>query len=144
METPDWTTTEYLANLAAEELGKAFTLVGIGVTHIAADEGDVIVYFDAIEDAEAMMTLAVGSDNVLGGLYDRATSSCITLGTWDAEQAEPTQSEVEAVINAGWTWQIHPTMNGRRMGWHVRLDLPHADANQLTANLNALRLGGLV
>lgn len=139
------TDTGYWANVAAEELGEAMTKLGIGFMGVHGDEdGDVTVAFHQLADAEALMTLGVGSDEQPGSLYDRATASCVTLLTYVRDGIEPTDEQIETAIRSGWTWTIHPAMTGRRMAWHARVDIPAADANQLTANLNALRIGGAV
>lgn len=136
--------TQHWANVAAEELAIALSLTGIGFMGTAGDEdGDVSVAFNSLADAEALMTLAVPQNVDAGSLYDRATSSCLTM-TALAELAErPSDEQIEHAIRDGWTWTIHPAMRGRRMGWHVSVDIPAADANQVTANLNALRIGGV-
>lgn len=136
--------TGHWANVAAEELARALELTGIGFMGSAGDEdGDVSVAFNSLADAEALMTLAVPQSTVLGGLYDRATSSCLTMASLADSNERPEGEAIEHAILAGWTWTIHPAMRGRRMGWHVSVDIPAADANQVTANLNALRLGGV-
>lgn len=136
--------TERWANVAAEELARALDLTGIGFMGTAGDEdGDVSVAFNSLADAEALMTLAVPQNTAVGSLYDRATSSCLTMAAFAESGVDPSEESVEHAIRAGWTWTIHPAMRGRRMGWHVSVDIPAADANQVTANLNALRLGGV-
>lgn len=136
--------TEHWANVAAEELARALELTGIGFMGTAGDEdGDVSVAFNSLADAEALMTLAVPQNIATGSLYDRATSSCLTMAAFVESGTEPTDAQIEHAIRTGWTWTIHPAMRGRRMGWHVSVDIPAADANQVTANLNALRLGGV-
>ncbi|AMD42801.1 hypothetical protein SEA_XKCD426_60 [Streptomyces phage Xkcd426] len=143
MNAPDWTTPEYLSNLAAEELRDAMAILGIGFMGAHGDEdGCVTVAFHQLADAEALMTLGVQGDERPGSLYDRATASCVTLSSYAASGTEPTDEEIRDAIHVGWTWTIHPAMHGRRMGWHVSVDIPHADAATLAANLNALRLGG--
>lgn len=135
---------EHWANVAAEELARALDLTGIGFMGTAGDEdGDVSVAFNSLADAEALMTLAVPQNIATGSLYDRATSSCLTMSSFAELSDRPTDEVIEAAIRAGWTWTIHPAMRGRRMDWHVSVDIPSADANQVTANLNALRLGGI-
>lgn len=137
--------TEYWANVAAEELAAALDMIGIGFMGTAGDEiGDVSVAFHSLADAEALMTLAVPQDDNQGSLYDRATSSCLTMAALAEAEERPSDEVIEHAVRAGWTWTIHPAMRGRRMGWHVSVDIPAADANQVTANLNALRLGGIL
>jgi hypothetical protein len=137
--------TAHWANIAAEELARALDLTGIGFMGTAGDEdGDVSVAFNSLADAEALMTLAVPQSAAIGGLYDRATSSCLTMASFAEAVEPPSDEQIEHAIVTGWTWTIHPNMRGRRMGWHVSVDIPAADANQVTANLNALRLGGAV
>jgi hypothetical protein len=137
--------TEHWANVAAEELARALDLTGIGFMGAAGDEdGDVSVAFHTLADAEALMTLAVPQNMDAGSLYDRATSSCVTMSELAEHGENPSDGQIEHAIRSGWTWTIHPAMRGRRMGWHVSVDIPAADANQVTANLNALRLGGVL
>lgn len=132
-----------LADLAADELNSVMASLGIGFMACVADHSDdtVAIAFAEIEDAEAFMTLGVTQEDELGSLYDRATSSCLTLMSIAAEGEADAVDQVEAAIDAGWTWQIHPAMIGRRMGWHVRLDMPVSDATTVAANLHAVRLG---
>lgn len=132
--------TERWATIAAEELAAALESFGIQFYEAYGDDdGDVHVTFAALNDAEAMMTLAVTSDQTMGSLYDRATASCVTLSL---AGEDATESDIRAAIAAGWVWTVHPAMTGRRMGWHVAVDIPTADANQVTVNLNTLRLDG--
>lgn len=134
----------YWAQVAAEELSRALDMHGIRFHAVQGDrDGDVNVAFVHLADAEAMMTLAIQSDEVVGGLYDRSTASCLTLSHLaDIESEEDTL--YETAIRKGWKWTVHPAMHGRRMSWHVSADIPAADANTITANLNALRNGGVL
>lgn len=135
--------TEYWANVAAEELGQAMTKMGLGFLGTVGDEdGNVTVAFPSLRDVEALMVLAVPADHTPGSLYDRASASCVTLSSYAADGVEPTPDVIAQAVDAGWMWAIHPHMVARRMDWHVSVDLPTSDANQVTANLNALRLGG--
>ena len=136
--------TGHWTNIAAEELARALDLTGIGFMGTTGDEdGDVCVAFNSLSDAEALMTLAVPQNSTIGSLYDRATASCLTMASFMESGAEPSDAQIEHAIRTGWSWTIHPNMRGQRMGWHVSVDIPAADANQVTANLNALRLGGV-
>ncbi len=135
--------TEHWANIAAEELARALELCGIGAMEVIGESnGDVAVAFPSLADAEALMTLAVPQSTATGSLYDRATASCLTLSAFADLGTPLTDESVEHAVLSGWVWTIHPAMRGRRMGWHVSVDIPAADANQVTANLNALSLGG--
>lgn len=132
---------ENLAQIAAEELGNAMTNHGIGHLGINVVDADTLyMSFVELADAEAMMTLGVTSDEVLGGLYDRSTSSCLSMSY--LTDADASDEEFEDAEARGWTWHIHPAMRGRRMDWHVSLTLPALDANAVTANLNAVFIGG--
>jgi hypothetical protein len=131
------------AEVAAEELARAAQMTGLPFVSMVADsDGDVNIGFATLNDAEVLMILAVGGHAGPGTLYDRACGGCETLGTLDPDDAEA-QDYAEVVIRSSWKWQVHPHMTGRRMGWHTMVSIPTGDANQLTANLNALRLGGL-
>ena len=142
-EAADWTTPEYLANIAADELGSALDAHGIGFTTCFGDEdGFVSLSFDSVRGAEAMLTLAVDGTGGPGSLYDRASASCVTLSHLAQQGADVPDEQVEAAIKAGWVWTMHPAMLGRMTAWHVSVDIPTADANQVTANLNTLRHGG--
>lgn len=139
----------YWAGVAADELGSAMAQFGIRFNGCdVAEDGDIRINFQSLRDAETLLTLAVDSDGTLGGFYDRATSSCLTLSEMAEVEAStgqsPDRADLDRAIDAGWVWDIHPSMYGRRVGWHVAVDVPPADANQLTANLNTLRNGGLV
>lgn len=137
--------TERWTDVVASELNKALRLTGAVTLDCYADDGVVRVTFADLRDAETMM--AVGVSNHSGGpgsLYDRATSSCVTLTTLAAGDDGSgsrglDEGDVEAALDAGWGWLVHPDMQGRRMNWHVAVDMPIADAVQVTANLNALR-----
>lgn len=137
------TDTGYWANIAAEELARALVLNGIGFMGVGGDDdGNVDIAFKSINDAEALMTLAVESNETLGGLYDRATSSCLTMASFGERDGDVSDAEIDFAIRQGWRWTIHPAMHGRRMGWHTSVTLSAGDANTITANLNALRNGG--
>jgi hypothetical protein len=143
-DLPDWTTDEYLANLAAEELSAALDRHRIMFHNVAGDEdGTVSVAFVDLRDAEAMMTLAIEQAGP-GTVYDRATGSCVSLTALAATGGEVPDEQVAACITAGWNWMVHPHMRGRRMGWHVSVDIPTADANAMTAALNTQAHGGAV
>lgn len=139
MTHDDWTTPEALAMVAAEELASA--LESLGINHLGcylASDGDVSIAFRDIRDAETMVSLGVPSDHASGTLYDRASASCITLSELGAA-GDPSDDAVIAAMNAGWSWTVHPYMIGRRMDWHVSVDMSASDASQLTANLNLIR-----
>ena len=136
--TDDWTTNEYVAMITAEELSAALTATGIDVIDCFGDEDGVSVAFPNVASAEAFMTLTVRHSDTPGSLYDHATGSCVTLRHL-AEQydGEVPDAKLTAAFAAGWTWVMHPHMNGRVMGWHTTVTIPTLDANQVTATLNA-------
>lgn len=140
----EWTTDEaHWAHVAGEELALALAASGIQVIDCYGDEDGVNVAFPHLGVAEAMMTLAMSGDNIQGSLYDRATGSCVTLRALAEEHDGDVPDELlSTAFTAGWAWVIHPHMTGRVMGWHVSVTIPAADANQVTATLNALRVGG--
>lgn len=142
-DTPDWTTARDLADLAAEELGRA--MVSAGLRFLATgfgDDGEVSIAFGSIREAEALMAVAVPANPTPGSLYDRATEGCVSL-RHHHESGEPVSDEViRSVIEASWSWRIHPEMNGRTPDWHVSVDLSAGDANEVTATLNSLTRGG--
>lgn len=146
MNDMNWSTPEYMANMAAEELGAAMARHGIGFDNVLTteclDAFDVHIAFASIHDAEALMTLAVGSDGTPGSLYDRATASCVALSHAVERDADLSDEEFGVLVDSGWTWVVHPNMRGRRMSWHVSVDIPVSDAYKLVVNLNALPLGG--
>lgn len=136
----DWTTPGYLANISAEELGIALRLHGVRALNVGTDEDGVSVAFVSLRDAETLLTLATDGTGGPGSLYDRVSSSCVTLSAM-ADSGEPTQDQVGAALDGGWVWMVHPDMSGRRVGWHVTATMPSDDANQLTATLNELKRG---
>jgi hypothetical protein len=136
--TSDWTTPEYLANISAEELSRALDMHGIQTHNVGADEDGVTVALAGLRAAETLLTLVLDGPAGPGTLYDRATGSCVTLSNLDDDA---TDGGVARAFDAGWTWMIHPTMDGRVVGWHVHLTLPAADADQLTGRLNELKRG---
>jgi hypothetical protein len=143
MTSPDWTSPEQLAVMAAEELSNAMDSVGVDFTGcFGDDDGDVSIAFGALADAEALLTLAVRSDDRSGSLYDRATASCVSLTNMSQSGSGVTEEQLEDAMNTGWVWVIHPAMQGKRMGWHARVSLPSADALTMVASLNAYRIGG--
>lgn len=144
MAEPDWTTDEYLSNIAADELRQALERAGVAATDVTgSDDGRVFVRFRGLPDAEAFLTLSLLQDPRHGSLYDRASSSCATLASLhDLDDEERANELAEEAMAAGWTWLMHPHMRGRSVGWHVAADMPHADANAVTATLNAMRTGG--
>lgn len=137
-------TEENLAHVAAEELSAALDAHGIRVRYVTAAGLDVDVAFGALRDAEVMMTLAFDGNGGPGSLYDRATSSCLSITELAAQYgADVPDGRLEVAFKLGWDWQVHPDMHGRRMGWHISVTMSHSDANAVTAALNALRnLGG--
>lgn len=136
--TSDWTTPEYLANISAEELARALDMHGIQAHNVGADEDGVTVSFAGLRSAETLLTLTLEGTDQQGSLYDRATSSCVTLSNLPDDA---TDGDVADAFASGWAWIIHPHMTGRVMGWHVSVTLPAADADQLTARLNELKRG---
>lgn len=137
---PDWTSDEFLANLAAEELRGALDDAGIATVtvYVGEDENRVIVVFNDIKDAETMMSIGVPVSQVPGTLYDRASGACVGV----AALVETDTADEENVANAteeAWFWNIHPHLEGRRAGWHASVYMAVADATQVAANLNALR-----
>lgn len=144
MSEADWTNDEYLANIAADELRQALDRAGLSATDVTGtDDGRVFVRFRGLSDAEAFLALSMIQDPRHGTLYDRASSSCATLASLhDLDDEERANKMAEEAMEAGWTWLMHPHMRGRSVGWHVAADMPHADANAVTAALNSLRGGG--
>lgn len=143
METPDWTTPEDLAIMAADELSKAMDANGIGYSSCyGADDGDVGVSFVHISDAELLMSRSMFSDETPGSLYDRATASCVTLSALAVAGQVIPEERIEEIIDAGWLWVVHPNMDRRRMGWHVHVEMTSADAFAVVASLNNYRAGG--
>ena len=142
MTDMDWATPEYLARLTAEELRSALDASGIefiGCGHSDDDDGrEISISFDGIDAAGRAVALGVPFEETLGGFYDRAVASCLTLTEMGARKEPVSDAEVGAAIDRGWMWTVHPD----RRGWHVSVDMSLADAPQLTANLNASRLAG--
>lgn len=140
-DAPNWTTPEYLSNLAADELAQAAGHHGIGLTAFGHDDGHVSVSFHDLRDAETLMSLGVEEAGP-GTVYDRATGGCATVMATADAGGDLTDEQMDAVISSGWVWDVHPNMVGRRMGWHVSATMSDQDANTVTANLNTLRNGG--
>lgn len=134
----DWTNAEYLANIAAEELAKSLERQGIRALAVTSDdEGGVTVILPGLPEASAMLTLGVRQSEERRSLYDRVTSSCLTLGDLSAVDGD-TEDAQDAAMDAGWTWMIHPNMSGRAVSWHVMVSIRDAaDAATFAANLNA-------
>lgn len=136
-----------LGDLAAEELAAALKAHGIFVHPVFADEDGVNVALGGLRDAETLLALTIAEDGP-GTLYDRATSSCVTLTKLskdaDATGVEPHEWEVAAAFRAGWKWLIHPEMSGRVVGWHITVCIPPDDAMALASRLNEIRNGGAV
>lgn len=142
----DWTTPEYMAKLTAEELGRALgasniTYIGCGFS-VDTDDREVSIAFNGIEEAERMVTLGVPYDPVPGSFYDRAVASCVTLTDLGSRDQEASDEELAGALGRGWLWVIHPDRSGGTFRWHTSVDLSLSDAQQLTANLNAVRLAG--
>lgn len=136
----DWTTPEYLANLAAEELGHALSMRGINFRTCFGDpDGLVSLSFNGMRDTETLLALAVPGPTGPGTLYDRATGGCVSLAALAESKGEDaSEDEVESILDAGWAWLIHPDMRSHVVGWHITVVMPTADANTVTARLNAL------
>lgn len=143
-DVPEWTSEEYLGNMGADELEAAMDKLGIRTVMVAyTGDGQVSVHFGTLADAEALMTLGVGGHGGPGSLYDRATSGCLTLTEMDRNGQTIDPDVVSLALMASWEWTVHPDMQVRRMGWHAAVSMTVADANQITVNLNTLRLGAL-
>lgn len=139
MNDMDWSTPEYLSNIAADELGAAMIRHGIDFHGAMGDEdGTVGISFPDLRDAEALLTLTLSGTDHTGGIYDRATASCVSLTALAKAGDDISDEQITDAMREGWSWTIHPHMSGRRMGWHVSVDIPAADANLLTATLNTL------
>ena len=141
---PDWTTPEYLANISAEELKAALDVHGVRSPFCGGDEDGVTLHLADLKDAELMMSLAFTGPDGPGTLYDHAVGSCVTLSALSAAESAGAAVPEEAVADAfeqGWTWMMHPDMDGRRVSWHISVTIPTDDANQVTARLNELRNG---
>jgi len=143
MEELNWTTAETIGMLTAEELAAAFDRAG--VSYIAVTYGDeesstpVGVAFNGIQDAGKAVELGVPVDDTIGGFYDRVTSNCLTLTALAQDDVPEDDARVAEALESGWSWVIHPDRLNGRKGWHVSVDMSVADAQQLTANLNASR-----
>lgn len=132
-------TAEEMAQASADELSRALEAHGIGAYDVdVAGEDGVSLALSGIRSAETLLTLAIDGPAGPGTLYDRATSSCVTLSELDEDAPD---ESVDESLDAGWLWVIHPAMSGRVVGWHVHLTLPAADANRLTARLNEIKRG---
>lgn len=152
--TEDWnlfqngpTSAHDVADVAADELAKA--LEAHGIRHTGSDgDGDdatVTVGLASIRDAETLLSLVFEGPAGPGTMYDRATSSCVTLTQLDDDLDDDTMSKlVGDAFENGWTWMIHPTMSGRVVGWHTSVTIPFADVFLVTARLNELRNGRTV
>jgi hypothetical protein len=143
--TNDWTTPEYLANIGADELKGALEAHGVRAPHCGGDEDGVTVHLVDVKDAELMLSLAFEGPDGPGTLYDRAVSSCVTLTAMSAAEsagADVSEQQVAAAFDQGWTWIMHPDMDGRRVSWHISVTIPTDDACQVAARLNELSNGG--
>ncbi len=139
---PGWT-EEDMANVAAEELGHALAVRGIAWRTCFGDEdGTVNLAFGQLRDAETLLCLAVPGPTGPGTLYDRVTGGCVSLSELAHQagigEAAGSPAEVEAIMDVGWSWMVHPDMTSHVVGWHVTVSMPTADANTVTARLNAL------
>lgn len=140
MSEMDWTNAEYLGNIAAEELRGALERTCINVKQVGTtDTGSVMVTFASLRDAETLVSLVTVRDERPGSFYDRVASGCVTLVSLGDDADE---KDVEAAMESGWVWMVHPAMVGRACHWHVMVDIPQEDANQITAALNGLHNGG--
>ena len=147
MNELDWTTEADLSMLTAEELGRALQLSRIRYVGCGYSEDDdcgrnISIAFRGIEAAEQAVILGVPLDHELGGLYDRATASCLTLTEFAAREDDTSATEVEDALDRGWKWTIHPGADDEGFVWHVSVDMSARDARELTANLNASRRAG--
>lgn len=144
-DNPDWLPMSLIGNVTADELSAALAMRGIRFTGVMPnDEDRIMVFFEDLVDAETMLTLTVQGEQTSGSLYDRASDMCVTMSESVDNETEYTDEQIEELTARGWTWLIHPAMNGRRVTWHVRADIPMGDAAEVTARLNALHHGGAV
>lgn len=132
-------------DVLCEELSEAAQRRGIRINECYESGGEVHVSFPGIREAEEFVRLAVPvEDRGPGSLYDRCTSSCVSLVAiatehGDGEVSELTDDERNAVaqaIDTGWTWQVHPDVQDAWVGWHVAVDMSPADAQTVIAHLN--------
>lgn len=143
MDMTDWLSTDDIARLAAEELNSALDRVGVQPLDVYVNGDDrVAVTFGDIRDAETMMSLGVPADARPRTLYDRSTGACVSVGyevtRAAAEGGEADTESLERAKDASWFWSVHPDMSGRRMDWHVSVDMAAEDATAVAANLNAV------
>lgn len=133
-------------DVLCEELSEAAQRQGVRVNECYESDGEVHVSFPDIREAEEFVRLGVPmADTGPGSLYDRATSSCVSLAViavqhTGGELDDLTDEEREAVaqaMDAGWAWQIHPSVIGARVAWHAAVDVPAIDAQAVIAYLNA-------
>lgn len=144
MSEMDWTNTEYLAVIAAEELSRAMGRVKVECMTFGSEFG-VNIKFPSLACAESLLALAVPEDPRPESFHDRAMSHCAALAALhDRDDITGPESDAEAdrLMEAGWTWMIHPVMRGRAVGWHASVVMTAEDANQLTVSLNTLANGG--
>jgi|SRR5687768_5460446 len=135
----EWMTPTEMAHLAAEELEEVLALHGITTHLVEAEEDRVSVIFLAMPDAEAFLTLGINADHVPGTLYDRVSSGCVTA----QNVPDISDEDAQTVREASWRWTVHPDMHGRRVEWHVAVDIPVEDAIYVSTRLNGVRWGDL-
>lgn len=146
MTEMDWTTPEQLARITMEELGVALMraqvrFLGVGASSDETGER-ITVNFRDIAGAEHMMALGVPVDEQLGSLYDRSTEHCLSMADLMDGEDDPPEDAVANLIKTGWTWTIHPHRPKGKNGWHVSVEMPQADADQLIVNLNKANVAG--
>lgn len=143
MSEPNWTTSESIGNLVAEELLSAMNQLNIrtrGCWSSDDDDPAISISFHDLKDAELMMTLGIKYEDGPGTLYDRSTAACITLAYQGDGDRLFSEEELDAAVESSWNWIVHPNKTGSRMAWHATVFMSVADAQQVTANLNAFRI----
>lgn len=137
-----------LADILAEELGRAMRARGIRYNECYPSGDEVHISFESLREAEELIRLGLpDTEPVPGSMYDRATSGCVSIAALairhveagvddDEPMTDAEYEEVRAVMDAGWTWQIHPNVVGNTVGWHSAVDMSVEDAQAITVHLN--------
>lgn len=144
MNMADWLDADDLAKVTAEELDVATARLGIRTMGCWPDDDGrrMNIAFNSIRDAETLVSLGVVAEHRPGSLYDRTSAACVSLATYADSTDGPPEGEVERLMEDCWHWTVHPDMVGRRMDWHVSVDMLAVDAQQLVINLNQVHRAG--
>ena len=136
--TGTWT-DEDMAKVAAEELGTALRKLNLGYADCTDDDDRVALDFHDLSEAAVLLTILFRNPAGPGTLYDRATSSCVTINNLSDRYGDDVpRTALQHAFGEAWIWQVHPAMTESRVvQWHAGVTMSGDDAMAVAAALNS-------